>query len=115
MLEDTFVGFRVTALSGSPRKSLLSTERFSFFDVGVRNAAAELPLQTAAVRANPSPLFEQWVGIELWKRLQYLGGGKLHYVRSKAGAEVDFSIARGGRLSPIEGKWTEAPHARRCA
>jgi len=109
LLEDMFTGFRVTAFSGSPRKSLLSTERFLFFDVGVRNAAAELPLETAAVRANPGPVFEQWVGIELWKRLQYLGGGKLHYLRTKAGAEVNFIVARGGRLIPIEVKWTEHP------
>lgn len=40
----------------------------------------------------------------------YLGGGKLHYLRTKAGAEVDFIIARGdGRLIPIEVKWTEHP------
>jgi uncharacterized protein len=109
LLEDMFLGFRVTAFSGSPRKSLLSTERFYFFDIGVRNAAAELPLETAAVRANPGPLFEQWIGIELWKRLQYLGNGRLHYLRTKAGAEVDFIVARGGRLTPIEVKWTEHP------
>jgi predicted AAA+ superfamily ATPase len=109
LLEDMFVGFRVTAFSGSPRKSLLSTERFFFFDLGVRNAAAELPLVAAAVRANPGPLLEQWVGIELWKRLQYLGSGKLHYLRSKAGAEVDFIVARGGKLVPVEVKWTERP------
>lgn len=109
LLEDMFIGFRVTAYSGSPRKSLLSTERFCFFDLGVRNAAAELPLETAAARANPGPLFEQWVGIEVWKRLQYLGGGRLHYLRTKAGAEVDFIIARGDRLTPIEVKWTERP------
>jgi len=112
LLEDMFIGFRVTAFSGSPRKSVLSTERFCFFDVGVRNAAAELPLETTAVRANPGPLFEQWVGIELWKRLQYLGGGKLHYLRTKAGAEVDFIVARGNRLIPIEVKWTEHPTVR---
>jgi predicted AAA+ superfamily ATPase len=109
LLEDMFIGFRVTAFSGSPRKSLLSTERFYFFDIGVRNAAAELPLETAAVRASPGPIFEQWVGIELWKRLQYLGSGKLHYLRTKAGAEVDFIIARRGRLIPIEVKWTQRP------
>jgi len=109
LLEDMFVGFRVTAFSGSLRKSLLSTERFYFFDIGVRNAAAELLLEIAAVRANPGPLFEQWVGIELWKRLQYLGSGKLHYLRTKAGAEVDFIIARSGQLIPIEVKWTEHP------
>ena len=109
LLEDMFIGFRVTAFSGSRRKSLLSTERFFLFDVGVRNAAAELPLEIAAVRANPGPMFEQWMGIELWKRLQYLGGGRLHYLRTKAGAEVDFIIARGGRFIPIEVKWTEHP------
>lgn len=109
LLEDMFLGFRVTAFSGSPRKSLLSTERFYFFDLGVRNAAAELALEAATVRADPGPLLEQWVGIELWKRLQYLGAGKLHYQRTKAGAEVDFIVARGGRLTPIEVKWTERP------
>ncbi len=109
LLEDMFVGFRVTALSGSPRKSLLSTERFFFFDLGVRNAAAELPISPLAVRANPGPLLEQWVGIELWKRLQYLRSGTLHYLRTKAGAEVDFVVARSGRLTPIEVKWTERP------
>lgn len=108
LLEDMFIGFRVTALSGSPRKSLLSTERFCFFDLGVRNAAAELALTAAAVNANPGPLFEQWVGIELWKRLQYLGG-KLHYQRSKAGAEIDYIIERAGKLTPVEVKWTESP------
>jgi len=109
LLEDMFMGFRVTAFSGSARKSLLSTERFLFFDLGVRNAAAELPLEAALAKADPGPLFEQWVGIELWKRLQYLGGGKLHYLRTKAGAEVDFIIARERKLVPIEVKWTENP------
>ncbi|MBI2960766.1 MAG: ATP-binding protein [Betaproteobacteria bacterium] len=109
LLEDMFLGFRVTAFSGSRRKSVLSTERFYLFDVGVRNAAAELPLEPATVRANPGPIFEQWVGIELWKRLQYLGGGRLHYLRTKAGAEVDFVISRRGRIVPIEVKWTERP------
>ena len=59
--------------------------------------------------ANPGPVFEQWVGIELWQRLQYLGEGKLYYLRSHDGAEVDFIIARDGRLTPIEVKWTENP------
>jgi len=109
LLEDMFIGFRLPAFSGSPRKNLLSTDRFCFFDVGVRNAAAELPLSSATVRGNPGPVFEQWVGIELWKRLQYLGSGKLHYLRTKAGAEVDFILEQGRRLTPIEVKWTENP------
>ena len=65
--------------------------------------------QTAAVRANPGPVFEQWMGVEHWKRLKYLGSGKLHYLRPKTGAEVDFIIEREGKLTPLEAKWTGHP------
>lgn len=111
LLEDMFVGLRVPAYSKSPRKNLLSTARFLFFDLGVRNAAAGLTPSTELVRANPGPLFEQWVGIELWKRLQYLGEGKLYHQRSRDGAEIDFIVEHGGTLTPIEVKWAERPHA----
>ncbi len=41
-----------------------------------------------------------------------LGGGKRHYLRTKAGAEVDFIVARGRDLIPIEVKWTDNPFIR---
>ena len=107
--EDMFVGIRVTAYSKSPRKNLLSTPKFLFFDLGVRHAAAGLNPSPDLVKANPGPIFEQWVGIELWKRLQYLGEGMLHHQRTRDGAEVDFIIEHGGTLTPIEVKWTEHP------
>ncbi len=109
LLEDMFAGFSVPAWPGSPRKHLLSTSRFFLFDLGLRHAAAGLTPSRDVVLANPGPLFEQWVGIELWKRLQYLGAGTLHYMRTKDGAEVDFIVAREGQLTPIEVKWTENP------
>ena len=109
LLEDMFVGFRVEAFSRSPRKTLLSTPKFLFFDLGVRHAAAGLTATPDVVKTNPGPFFEQWVGIELWKRLQYLGEGKLYHLRTKDGAEVDFIIERSGTLTPIEVKWSEKP------
>jgi predicted AAA+ superfamily ATPase len=109
LLEDMFIAFRLPAFSRSRRKNLLSTDRFFFFDLGVRHAAAELPLNTATVLGNPGPVFEQWVGIELWKRLKYLDTGRLHYFRTKGGAEVDFIIERDNSLTPVEVKWTEKP------
>ncbi len=109
LLEDMFVGLRVPAYSKSPRKNLLSTPKFIFFDLGVRHAAAGLVPSIETVKANPGPIFEQWVGIELWQRLQYLGDGKLYHQRSRDGAEVDFILERGGALTPIEVKWTEHP------
>jgi len=109
LLEDMFLGFRVPGFSGSSRRTLLGTDRFFFFDLGIRHAAAGLESSPAAVSMQPGPLFEQWVGIELWKRLQYLGTGKLYYLRTKDGAEVDFILERDGALIPIEVKWTERP------
>ncbi len=109
LLEDMFVGFRVPAYGRSSRKNLLSTPKFLLFDLGVRHTAAGLTPSEALVQADPGPLLEQWVGIELWKRLQYLGDGGLYYQRTRDGAEVDFIVEHGGRLTPIEVKWSEHP------
>lgn len=109
LLEDMFVGVRVPASAKSPRKNLLSTPKFLIFDLGVRHAAAGLTASPNAVKANPGPMFEQWVGIELWKRLQYLGAGKLYHQRTKDGAEGDFITEQRGKLTPIEIKRTVRP------
>jgi len=108
LLEDMFIGIRVPGWSGSPRKSLVSNPKFLIFDTGVRHAAAGLRPGPETVMANPGPIFEQWVGIELWKRLQYLGG-TLHHVRSKDGREIDYLVEMNGKLFPIEVKWTDRP------
>jgi uncharacterized protein len=111
LMEDMFLGFSLPAWTQSPRKQLLSTPRFFMFDLGLRHAAAGLEAGPNTVLANPGPIFEQWVGIELWKRLQYLGRGRLSYMRSKDGAEVDFILEYEDWVTPIEVKWTENPTA----
>lgn len=114
LLEDMFVGFSVPAWTRSVRKGVLSTPRFFLFDVGVRHAAAGLQVSRATVNADPGPIFEQWVGIELWKRLQYRGRGSLHHLRTKDGAEIDFIVDDGKQLTPIEVKWTQRPSLADC-
>ena len=109
LLEDMFIGFRLPAFSGSRRKNLLSTDRFFFFDLGVRHAAAGLVPGRQTVQANPGPLFEQWVVTELWKRAQYGRTARLSYLRSKSGMEIDVILEERGRLTPIEVKWTANP------
>lgn len=109
LLEDMFIGFRVPPFSGSARKGLLSTPRFYFFDLGVRHAAAGLTPSRDTALADAGPIFEQWVGIELWKRLQYQQDGQLSFLRTKDGAEIDFIIEKGSMVTPIEVKWTERP------
>jgi predicted AAA+ superfamily ATPase len=109
LLEDMFVGVRVPAYSKSPRKNILSSPKFLLFDLGVRHAAAGLTPSLDIALADPGRYFEQWVGLELWRRLQYRGQGTLYHQRTKDGAEVDFIIDYENGLTPIEVKWTEHP------
>ena len=112
LLEDMFIGFTVSAFSGSARKSVLSSPRFFFFDNGIRNAAAGLPLTIDTVNADPGRLFEHWLGCQLWRTLSYEGSGTLSYYRTTDGAEIDFIVENSEGILPIEVKWTESPSIR---
>ncbi len=109
LLQDMFIGYNIPAFSGSSRKSVLSTPRFFFTDMGIRHAAASIPPGRGAAAADAGNIFKQWVGAELYKRLSYSGQGRLSYFRTKAGAEVDFIIERDGGTIPVEVKWTKNP------
>lgn len=109
LLEDIFIVFYIPAFSGSPRKNILSTPRVCFFDIGVRHAAAGLTLSEDLLTIDSGNIFEQWVGIELYKRMAYSHYGKLNYLRTKDGAEIDYIIKTENSLIPIEVKWTDKP------
>ena len=110
LLEDMFVGVHIPAYSGSARKALLSTPRFVLFDLGIRHAASGARPGVDLVRADPGGYFEQWVVLELWKRLQYLGAGRLSFYRTRGGAEIDVMVERpDGEIVPVEVKWTQRP------
>jgi hypothetical protein len=112
LLEDLFIGFSVPVFSKSPRRHLLSTPRFLFTDLGLQHAACGVSPGPDVVLANPGRYFENWVGIEIWKRLQYAGAGSLSYFRTKDGAEVDYVVELPGRTIAVEVKWTDRPSLR---
>ena len=110
LLEDMFAGVRIPAWSGSPRRALLSTPRFVLFDIGVCHAASGVRPGPDVVRADPGRRFEQWVMLELWRRLQYLGAGRLSFYRTRGGREIDVILERPeGDVVPLEVKWTARP------
>jgi predicted AAA+ superfamily ATPase len=110
LLVDTFVGYWIPPYGRPGRKRLLTTPRFQFFDVGVRNAAAGLPLPSALTPETGGALLEQWVGLELLHRAGYAGRSHtVSFWRTTSGAEIDFVWQQPGEDVPIEVKWTERP------
>ena len=112
VLEDTFVGYWVPAYGRASRKQVLSTPRFVWFDTGVRNAAARLPLDRGLLKTSAGALFEQWALAELLHRTGYLGRTfRVSFWRTRHGAEVDAIVETPRRDIPVEIKWTENPRA----
>jgi predicted AAA+ superfamily ATPase len=110
VLEDTLLGFRVAPFSRSGRARVLKTPRFFFFDTGVRNAVARLPLDGSIVAVDIGPLFEHWVACELQARIGYLGRThRLSFFRTVDGAEVDFVVETPREAIPVEVKATRNP------
>lgn len=110
VLIDTFVGHWVPAYSRRTRRRLLTTPRFCFFDLGVRNAAAEIPLDTKLADAQGGPLLEHWVAQELLARAAYRGRGhRVTFWRTTSGVEIDFIWESPREEIPIAVKWTARP------
>jgi predicted AAA+ superfamily ATPase len=112
ILEDTYIGLRIPAF-GRSRKKLVSAPRFLIFDLGVRNALSELPLNKTLVDLDAGHMFEQFVMTELFYRC--LCHGRLYKLstwRTTTGAEVDAVIETPDEVIPVEIKWTDSPKLR---
>jgi predicted AAA+ superfamily ATPase len=103
LLEDTLVVEKVEPYLKSARKRIMASSRYYFFDIGVRNAIAKLPLEKGLVNAQKGTLFEHFVILEIIRRVRLLRKNySVNYWRTAAGAEVDCVIDMGDRVIPIE-------------
>lgn len=110
VLVDTFVGHWLYAYSRRTRKRVLTTPRFYFFDLGVRNAAAEASLDPRVTSEAGGSLLEHWVAQELIARASYLEPShRVSFWRTSTSVEVDFVWEGPKEDVPIEVKWTERP------
>jgi predicted AAA+ superfamily ATPase len=107
ILEDTFVVERIEPYLRNARKRLMATPRYYFFDPGVRNACAGLPLEPGLLATEGGRLFEHHIILETVRRIRLLDStAKVHYWRTSHGAEVDMVVDLGDELVPIEIKYT---------
>ncbi|MDF3055657.1 MAG: hypothetical protein K0Q74_1564 [Gammaproteobacteria bacterium] len=90
ILEDTFIGFSVPAWTKSVKRKAISTTKFYFFDLGVRNTLAGIkvlePMSDLYGQA-----FKHFIALELRAYISYRRKHwALSYWQSKNGQEVDF-------------------------
>lgn len=110
VLEDTLLGFALSPYSRSGRVRITRTPKFYFFDVGVRNAVARLPLEPGILATEGGPLLEHWVANQLMARIGYMGRSyRLGFWRTEGGVEVDFVLETPREAIPIEVKYTARP------
>ncbi|HLD61745.1 MAG TPA: ATP-binding protein [Patescibacteria group bacterium] len=103
ILEDTLIVERVEPYVKSARKRILSSPRYYFFDLGVRNALARLPLSPDLINAQKGVLFEHAVMLEIIRRTRLLHKDyRVHFWRTQHGLEVDCVIDMGDEIVPIE-------------
>ena len=103
ILEDTLVVEKVEPYLKNARKRILTSPRYYFFDTGVRNAMARVPLTESLINTDKGKLFEHAVILELIRRIRSLNlDYKVYYWRTGGGAEVDCVIDTGEMIIPIE-------------
>ncbi len=109
ILEDCLIAERIEPLTHSKtRKKLTKSDKYLFFDLGVRRLAAREG--TKLSRDTMGLVFEQFIGLELLRSAHTNGkGDKLRFWRDPDGPEVDWVVDADGVYTPIEVKWTENP------
>jgi predicted AAA+ superfamily ATPase len=103
LLNDTLIIARVEPYLKNARKRILSSPRYYFFDLGVRNVLARLPLTRELINTQKGRLFEHAVMLEIIRRVRALNKDfKICYWRTSGGAEVDCVIDMGASVIPVE-------------
>jgi uncharacterized protein len=104
ILEDTFIGFMVPAWQKSQKRKAVSTGKFYFFDIGVRNTLAQIS-QIDPQSDLYGQAFEHFIALELRAYISYhrLHESLSYWQTQQGGNEVDFII---GNSVAVEVKTT---------
>ncbi len=111
ILHDCMVVERIPPLiPSSSRRRLSKANKYLFFDIGIRNMAAQLLVQEGVRREEWSQRFEEWIGLSLIRYLRSRNlQGSLYYWRDHNGPEIDWVVEYENRWIPVEVKYLENP------
>lgn len=100
--EHTFIIKILTPFFKNKRKEITKSPVIYFSDMGLKNYA--MGTYGTATLQNPGQIFENFISTVLYERLK-TSAKQLHYWRTTDMAEVDFVIASGSQIIPLEVKY----------
>lgn len=105
LLEQSFVIYKVSGFSRNLRKEIAKTNRYYFYDNGVRNALIE-NFNGIRLRDDKGQLWENFLFMERLKLNQNLGRRANYYFwRTYDQKEINLVEERGGKIYGFEFKW----------
>ena len=108
LLEQAFVIFRVPAYSTNPRKEIRKSQKYYFYDLGIRNILIN-NLNPLNARNDVGALWENFLVVERLKKLHFdRRGFNIFFWRTYSGTEIDYIEERQGKLSAFEFKFNSS-------
>ncbi len=104
ILAETFICTEIKPFFKNRQKELSKNPKIFFYDMGFRNSLME-NMNSLDKRPDSGSIIENTVFIRLNELYQETG--KINFWRTKAGAEVDFVLQAGGKITPLEVKYSE--------
>lgn len=104
-LEKTFITNKITPYFRNIRKEITKAPVYYFYDTGLRNYILGLFGVFSSTVSN-GHLFENFVFNHIREGIHF-ASSKIHFWRTRDGAEVDFVIETGVNLIPVEVKYTK--------
>lgn len=112
LLEKVFIVFRLGSLSRNLRNELKKSQKYYFYDNGLRNAVIN-QFSPANLRQDIGALWENYLISERMKFLSYQQINTNRYFwRTHAQQEIDYIEERNGEMSAFEFKWNPKSKAR---
>lgn len=108
LLEQSLIIFRLSSFSRNLRHELSSSNKYYFYDVGVRNAVID-DFRPVGLRQDVGHLFENFVIAELQKNVIKQ---RQYFWRTTQQQEVDYLTESNGEITAMEIKWNEKRSAK---
>lgn len=102
ILVDTLIIHQLPPFIKSARRRVAKTPKYFFFDIGVKNATADVPLEDNLINIDKGSLFEHFVILEIFRRQRLNDSFKMYYWRTSTDLEVDLIIEINNKIIPIE-------------